>query len=297
METGVKEKSFTFQRSTLNTSRRSIMPEAEVVIVGGGAAGLMTAGALKKKGVEAVILDKDDRVGGTWARRYQRLHLHTVRAFSGLAHYPIPRHYPKYIPKDMFAQYLQDYAGHFDLEFVGRCPVHKARENDGVWIVESAQGTWRCRVVVIATGHYGTPHLPDWPGMHEYTGSLMRSAEYATGRKYAGKRMLVVGSGNSGSEIAADLAEQGAAFVANSIRTPPPVVPRDVLGTPVQVFGIVMSPLPPRLADRLGHVIARLAMGDLSRYNLKPAAMTSSYSKPYFSAITSSRYADKRVGV
>ena len=248
------------------------MPESNIVIVGGGAAGLTTAGALKQIGLESVILDKDDRVGGTWARRYERLHLHSVRAFSGLAHYPIPRRFPKYIPKDMFVQYLQDYAGHFDLKFVGGCPVSKVRRRDGAWNVESAQGEWRCRVVVIATGHYGTPRLPDWLGAKDYPGRLTHSVEHKTGRDYKDQRVLVIGAGNSGSEIAADLVEQGAAFVASSIRTPPPVVPRDVLGTPVQVFGIVMSPLPPKLADRIGRLIARAVMGNLSRYGIRPPA-------------------------
>ncbi len=248
------------------------MPEADVIIVGGGAAGLTTAGALKKQGVEALILDKDDRIGGTWARRYQRLRLHTVRAFSGLAHYPIPRHFPKYIPKDMFAEYLHDYARRFDLNIVANCPVNKVSKKGDGWRVTGEQEDWHCRIAVIATGHFGAPHLPDWPGAEEYAGLLLHSANYRTGREYAGRRVLVIGSGNSGSEIATDLAEQGAALVANSFRTPPPVVPRDVLGTPVQMFGILLSPFPPRFADRLGRLIARAVMGDLSRYSIKPPA-------------------------
>jgi putative flavoprotein involved in K+ transport len=84
--------------------------------------------------------------------------------------------------------------------------------------------------------------------------------------------VLVIGIGNSGAEIATDLAEQGASFVAISIRTPPPIVPRDLLGTPVQVFGILMSRFHPRLADWIGSTLARIALGDLTRYGLKPPA-------------------------
>src|SRR5262245_1767047 len=106
------------------------MPDAEIVIVGGGPAGLTTAGALKTAGLEAVVLDKDDRIGGSWARRYERLHLHTVRPFSGLAYYPIPRGFPKYMSKDQYAEYLQDYARHFDLKLILNNPVRKLRATD-----------------------------------------------------------------------------------------------------------------------------------------------------------------------
>jgi cation diffusion facilitator CzcD-associated flavoprotein CzcO len=228
---------------------------------------------LKHNGLDAVILDRDDRIGGVWARRYERLHLHTVRAFSGLAHYPIPRGYPKYVSKERFAQYLQDYVRHFGLNVVFNCAAHKVRPENTTpsasWLVESACGDWRCQVVVIAAGHFGAPKLPQWPGMQEFAGRLLHSVQYRTGREYAGQRVLVIGAGNSGAEIAADLAEQGASFVAVSIRTPPPIVPRDFLGTPAQVFGILMTPFPPRWADQVARFLARLALGDLSRYGLR----------------------------
>ena len=91
------------------------MPRSTVVIVGGGASGLSAAGALQRRGIKAVILEEDEQLGGTWARRYDRLHLHTVRGFSGLAHYSIPRRYPKYLSREEFIAYLGEYANHFNL--------------------------------------------------------------------------------------------------------------------------------------------------------------------------------------
>lgn len=252
------------------------MAETDIVIVGAGPAGLSTAGALKSIGVEAQVIDKGDRIGGSWLGRYERLHLHTVRAFSGLAHFPIPRQFPKYMSKDQYAQYLQDYARHFDLNCVLNSAVRKVRADgdDGRhgFSVETEHEKWHSRVVVVATGQFGTATIPDWPGLTSYQGHLLHSSGYKSGRDYAGKRVLVIGIGNSGAEIAADLAEQGAAFVAISIRTPPPVVPRDFLGTPVQVFGILMSRLPPGLADRIGSMLVQVSMGDLTRYGLKRPA-------------------------
>src|SRR4051812_15172871 len=88
---------------------------ADVVVVGGGASGLSAAAALKKKGIDVVVLEEDAQIGGTWSRRYDRLHLHTVRGFSGLAHYGIPRRFPTYLSRDQFVEYLGEYAEHLGL--------------------------------------------------------------------------------------------------------------------------------------------------------------------------------------
>jgi cation diffusion facilitator CzcD-associated flavoprotein CzcO len=99
----------------------------------------------------------------------------------------------------------------------------------------------------------------------------MHSVDYRNGAAFAGKRVLVVGAGNSGAEIATDLAEQGASFVALSVRTAPPIVPRDPFGQPVQRTSMLLSRLPARFADALGKLTARLVLGDLTRFGF-PAA-------------------------
>jgi putative flavoprotein involved in K+ transport len=248
------------------------MPQSTVVIVGAGAAGLSAAGALQRRGIKAVILEEDQELGGTWARRYDRLHLHTVRGFSGLAHYSIPRRYPKYLSREEFIAYLGEYAKHFNLEVVTGCPVRKIRMESTTppsWVAATVGGDWHSRVIVIATGQYRIPILPEWDGSDAYRGDLVHSSRYTSALPYTGKRVLVVGAGNSGTEIATDLAENGAALVALSIRTPPPIVPRDPFGMPVQRTGIVLNFLPAAIADRLGRLTARIVLGDLSRYGLQ----------------------------
>ncbi len=251
------------------------MTEEDILIIGGGPAGLSTAGALRKAGLSSLIIDKGE-VGESWTNRYERLHLHTVRAFSGLAHLRIPLSYPRYIPKDRYADYLRDYAKHFDLQFranscVTSIQVDRDRSEDRI-IVSTESDTWKCRVVIIAAGQFGSPIIPEWQGRSEYSGRLMHSADYESGKVFAGKRVLVIGCGNSGAEIAADLAENAAHDVTLSIRSNPAIVPREFLGTPTQIFGIAMSRLPPRIADRIGSGLARLALGDLTKIGFGPPA-------------------------
>jgi cation diffusion facilitator CzcD-associated flavoprotein CzcO len=249
---------------------------AAIAIIGAGAAGLSAAAALKTRGCEAIVFDKDERIGGTWSRRYERLSLHTVRRFSGLAHYGVPRAYPKYIPKDLFAQYLQEYAARFRLDVRLGQRVRKVRSRRGslLWEVETDGGIWRVSVVIVATGHYNERVLPRWLGIGDFGGRLLHSADYDSGARFAGERALVIGIGNSGAEIAADLVEQGASYVAISVRTPPPIMPRDLFGlVPVQLLGIALTPVPaPRLLDRAGAVVRRIGVGDLRPYGLGEAA-------------------------
>jgi putative flavoprotein involved in K+ transport len=244
--------------------------EVEIAIVGAGASGLAAGAALKAHGHEPVLLERDTRVGERWARRYDRLHLHTVRRFSGLPYRGVPRTSGRYVSKDAFAAYLRDYAQRFDLDVRADSDVTSVRPG---WLVETAAGsTFDARAVVVATGRYNEPFMPDWPGRDVYSGQLLHSVDYRSGSAYAGRRVLVVGLGNTGAEIAADLVEQGASHVAVAVRTPPPVVRRELLGVPVQLFGIALSPFPPRPVDRLAAILRRVGTGDLRPYGIGQAA-------------------------
>ena len=169
--------------------------------------------------------------------------------------------------------YLNEYARHFGLQLVmgttaRRIAPEAARPG---WTIETTNGrTWRSRVVVIATGQYRHPVVPPWPGREGYAGQLTHSAAYANAAPYARQRVLVVGAGNSGAEIATDLSAS-ATQVQLSVRTPPPVVPRDPFGLPVQRTSILLSALPAAISNRLGAATARLVLGDLTAYGMPTA--------------------------
>jgi cation diffusion facilitator CzcD-associated flavoprotein CzcO len=247
-------------------------PELGVAIVGGGASGLATAAVLARGGVDAVVLDADSQVGGTWARRYDRLCLHTARAFSGLPYLGLPREYPRYVPKDLYARYLGEYAARLGLDVRLGQEVERIAPTAEGWSLTTTSGTWTARVVVVATGRHRQPSLPDWARSRGFAGRLLHSSDYRNGRATSGLRVLVAGLGNSGAEIAADLVDHGAAHVAVSIRRPPPIAARELAGVPLQLLGIVLAPLPAGPVDAVGALLRRIGTRDLRRHGLSPEA-------------------------
>jgi putative flavoprotein involved in K+ transport len=136
----------------------------------------------------------------------------------------------------------------------------------------------RARHVVVATGYSHTPVPPAWPGVDGFTGRTVLARDYRDGRPHAGRDVLVVGTGNTGMEIATDLAEHGATRVWLAVRTPPHILSRSRLGWPAQATGILVRRLPPRLVDRASTVLARVLEPDLTAYGM-PRAGADLYSR------------------
>ena len=240
------------------------------VIIGAGPAGLATAAALAKAGRPVTVLEKADRVGASWAARYDSLHLHTVRWLSALPGLPIPRGYGRWVARDDLVRYLRDYARVHGLHpELGVAATRIDRADRGGWLVRTDAGVRAARRVVVATGYSHTPRRPDWPGLDTFPGDLRHSADYREPSAYAGRRVLVVGAGNSATEIALDLLGVGAT-VTLSVRTPPNIVRRDTLGVPSQLFGIALKKAPTVAKDPLAAAIRRISIPDLSAYGLPP---------------------------
>jgi cation diffusion facilitator CzcD-associated flavoprotein CzcO len=242
----------------------------EVVVVGAGSAGLATAKLLRDRGLRPLVLEAGAEPGAAWRDRYDRLRLHTPRLLSGLPGMRIPRRYGRWVARDDLVAYLGDYAAEFDLDIRCGCRVgHVEREGDS-WRLETDGGPVLAGAVVVATGYNGAPHLPDWPGRDRFAGELLHSSRYRNPEPYRGRDVLVVGSGNSGAEIAHDVAEGGAARSRLSVRTPPQIVRRATLGIPAQVLGLAIKRMPRDWVDPFTRAQRRLSIPDLSARGLPP---------------------------
>lgn len=261
------------------TDRTDVRP---VYVIGGGPGGLATAAALRARGVRAVVLEKSDRVGASWRGHYDRLHLHTTRRRSALPGLRMPRRFGRWVGRDDVVRYLEKYTEHHGLEVVTGVEVtriDRAPDGSGDWQLTATGGrVLRGRAVVVATGFNHTPRVPDWPGRDTFTGELLHAAQYRAPAPYADRDVLVVGIGNTGAEIAADLAEGGASRVRIAVRTVPHIVRRSTAGWPAQATGILVRRLPVRLVDRAGAVMCRIAVPDLSAQGL-PRPDTGLYSR------------------
>ncbi|MEU1511998.1 NAD(P)/FAD-dependent oxidoreductase [Streptomyces sp. NPDC005811] len=252
-----------------------------VYVIGGGPGGLAAAYALRAQGIRAVVVEKADRVGASWSRHYDRLHLHTTRRLSALPGLKMPRRFGRWVTRDNVVRYLEKYAEVHELEIVTGVEVSRIeRTADGTgWLLHATGGRELTgAAVVVATGYNHTPFLPDWPGRAAFTGDLTHAGAYRDGKPYTGRDVLVVGVGNTGAEIAVDLVESGAERVRLSVRTAPHIVRRSTAGWAAQYTAILVRRLPVGLVDRLARPMARLSVPDLSAHGL-PRPDTGLYSR------------------
>ena len=239
-------------------------------MIGAGPGGLATAAMLRRRGVDNMVVERDDAVAASWRRHYDRLHLHTVRWLSHLPGYRFSRRHGRWVSRDGVIRYLERYARHHDIELMLSTAVERVdRDGDGDgFVLRSSRGDLHARNVVVATGYNNAPLMPDWPGIDSFAGELVHASDYRNAKPYAGRDVLVVGAGNTGAEIAVDLVEGGAARVRMAIRTPPHVVLRESNGMPTQATGVLMRRVPTRIGDPIAAAVSRLTVGDLTPYGI-----------------------------
>ncbi len=245
--------------------------KVDVAVIGAGPGGLAAAATLRQVGISSVVFDRETQLGASWRRHYDRLHLHTTRSLSALPGLPISKQYGSFVARDDVVQYLEDYARHHELSLQFGTVVSRLERAGAGWRLLTPEGPVDASSVVVATGYSNALHVPDWPGRDAFTGELIHASRYRNAAPYRGKDVLVVGTGNTGAEIAVDLVEGGAASVKLSARTPPNIVPRQFAGIPTQALGIMLRPLPAWIVDPIVALFSRLTLGDLTRYGVPKA--------------------------
>ena len=248
------------------------MERREIAIVGGGSAGLATAALLRRRGLDVLVLEAGPEPGAAWRVRYDRLRLHTPRLLSGLPGHRIPRRYGRWVARDDLVEYFREYAERELIEIRTGVRVERVDRFDESWRLETSAGPVAAATVIVATGYNGAPYVPDWPGRESFSGALVHSSAYLNAGPYRGRDVLVVGAGNSGAEIATDVADGGASRSRLSVRTPPQIVRRATAGVPAQLLGMAIRHLPPDWVDPITKAQRRISIPDLSAQGLpRPA--------------------------
>ncbi len=238
------------------------------IIIGAGPAGLAVGACLRQGGIPFNILEQSDVVGSAWRRHYDRLHLHTAKRFSELPFLHFSSETPRYPSRLQVVQYLDAYSRQFRLAPRFGQQVISARLADNAWEVQTQDDHYLGANLVVAAGYAREPNLPTWPGQAAFRGRILHSSQYRNGAPFKDQKVLVVGFGNSGGEIAIDLWEYGAQ-PSLAVRSPVNVIPRELFGIPILAIGILESKLPPRLADALNRPILRAVMGDITKSGLR----------------------------
>jgi putative flavoprotein involved in K+ transport len=204
------------------------------VIIGGGQGGIALGARLKQLDVPTIILEKNARTGDSWRNRYRSLVLHDPVWYDHLPFIPFPENWPVFTPKDKLGDWLEMYAKVMELSYWGSSECVRATYDEGneEWTVEALREgrrtTLKPKQLVFATGAYGPPNVIPLPGIETFAGEHYHSSRYTTGKPYAGKDCIVVGSNSSAHDIAADLCEYGAR-VTMLQRSPTTVVRSETL--------------------------------------------------------------------
>ena len=192
--------------------------EPTVLVIGGGQAGLGIAARLGQLDVDTLVIDKWPRIGDNWRQRYHSLALHNGITANHLPYLPFPPTWPEYIPKDMLGNWFEFYVDALEINYWANTELVSGRydETNGCWraVVRRGDGSERTLQpshIIFANGVSGIPKLPMLPGLDEFQGDVIHAGEFTDGSNWNGKRAIVIGTGNSGHDVAQDLHSHGVA--------------------------------------------------------------------------------------
>lgn len=239
-----------------------------VTVIGSGPAGLSSAARLQRRGARVTVLEKGDQVAQAWASRYDALRFNTSRSTSAFVGHPFPREFGRFPTRDQYVRYLLEYRESEGIAVRTGCTAIRVDRDGPGWAVHTSTGPVRSQHVVITTGPFNEPWTPRWARSSGFTGQIVHAATYREPSPFVGRRVLVVGAGSTGLEIAHQIAHGGAAAVTLAVRTPPTIILREFRGMAGDVGAPMMLRLPTAWADHLMRSMSRAMVGDLAPYGL-----------------------------
>lgn len=245
------------------------MSEYDAIVIGAGPAGLGVAATLRGTGIEPLVIERAQQIGPRWHTYYDRLRLQSPRWLTNLPGYRFPRSAGRWPTRDAVIEYLEGYVEKHQLTVRFGTTVERIDREPNGWRVRCEHGDLTAPVVIVATGYNNVPFIPEWDGLEAFQTPLLHGSEFKNADPFTGKHVLVVGAGNSGSEIATVLAQGDTARVTLAVRTPPHVAPRQAFGIPAVLSVVLIRRLPPRAVDMILAGPTRMKIGNLSCYGLE----------------------------
>lgn len=219
-----------------------------LIVIGAGPAGLTAAYYLHRRGLPYRVLERH-AIGYAWRNHYDSLHLNTLKQVSALPGLPMPDAYPDFPSAAQFVAYLESYAAHFDLHLETGVEVRQAHAEGAGWRLETNRGDYQAEALIVATGIWSTPFTPSIAGMETFAGEITLACDYRNPAPFRGKRTLVVGLGNSGADIAVELAQAGVE-VEVSIRDGAYFIEKASTAEGVLAWSARYQALPPQVAEQ-----------------------------------------------
>lgn len=179
----------------------------DVIVIGGGQSALAVGYYLRKTALDYLILDQQEQAGGSWPHYWESLRLFSPAQWSSLPGVLMPGGADYYPGRDDTVRYLQQYEARYHLPIERPVTVQQVRREDDRFVLSTDRGEYRSRVVISATGSFGRPYIPTISGQDDFRGALLHSADYRTSEPFQGKKVVIVGEGNSGAQILAEVSQ------------------------------------------------------------------------------------------